>query len=96
MASYDGELELYQSMDVAREAQRKQRWQALHGESSTLKLPSRLTAANEKPLWLTDDCWPKKYESIMKDMMNLVVQWQPTVQQVKSSHGAVGRPPKVN
>jgi len=98
MASYEGELELYQSMDITREVQRKQRWQTLHSgvsPTSLPPLPSRLTAANEKPVWLNDDCWPKKYESIMKDMMNLEVQWQPTVQPVKISHGTVGRPPKL-
>jgi hypothetical protein len=27
--------------------------------------------AHEKPLWLTEDCWPTKYAVIAKDMMSV-------------------------
>lgn len=97
MATYEGEMELYQEMDAARERARKAQWVQLHqNQSGQLPpYPPRLTPASEKLTWLTETCWPKKYATIMEDMMNTELTWQPVAVQPQKPAGVVGRPPKV-
>lgn len=60
MATYDGELELYQSIDCQRAQDRE-----LLGEVPTLM------GADEIPPWLSESCWPQKYAVLMNDMMTI-------------------------
>ena len=71
MAGSDAELLVYQALDVQYEKERAEKWRQLHGSGTAAPpIPARLMESNEKPAWMTDDCWPTKYAMIMKDMMS--------------------------
>eukprot|EP01034_Spumella_vulgaris_P021763 gene21763-27819_t len=73
MASYAGEMELYQAMDKERYLRKANHWAIVNGVSSVSQAPPpppRLMGATEKPYWLTNECWPTKYSVLMNDMMN--------------------------
>jgi hypothetical protein len=57
MASYEGELMLYQLLDRT--------------SARTHSKPA-LMAANEVPAWLGEECWPSKYRQLMQGMMSVL------------------------
>ncbi len=72
MASYAGEMQLYQAMDAQRLRSKLAHWASLHQVTDVKHappLPSRLMGAVERPYWLTTECWPTKYSVLMQDMM---------------------------
>eukprot|EP00428_Durinskia_dybowskii_P083329 CAMPEP_0170441350 /NCGR_PEP_ID=MMETSP0117_2-20130122/46848_1 /TAXON_ID=400756 /ORGANISM="Durinskia baltica, Strain CSIRO CS-38" /LENGTH=1297 /DNA_ID=CAMNT_0010701887 /DNA_START=433 /DNA_END=4327 /DNA_ORIENTATION=+ len=73
MASSEAELAVYQALDVQYEKDRIERWKAMHANTGTAAppLPPRLMEAQEKPLWMNEDCWPTKYAVIAKDMLSV-------------------------
>ncbi|KAJ1441487.1 SNF2 family N-terminal domain-containing protein [Ochromonadaceae sp. CCMP2298] len=71
MASSVQELQLYQNLDTTYIQERTLRWEQL---GYTSPLPPRLMESHELPEWLTNDCWPTKYQTIMGDMMNITTQ----------------------
>jgi ATP-dependent helicase STH1/SNF2 len=77
MASYAGEMELYQTMDRERYQRKAQHWATVNGVTTLNQappMPARLMGATEKPYWLTNECWPTKYSVLMSDMMNTAPQ----------------------
>lgn len=73
MAASDAEMLVYQAIDAQYDKDRLEKWRALHlanGSTVIPPLPARLMEGNEKPMWMTEDCWPTKYAMIMKDMMS--------------------------
>jgi hypothetical protein len=74
MASSVAELQLYQTLDATYIAERTARWEQLGWNPDTTPLPPRLMESHELPRWLTNDCWPTKYQTIMGDMMNISTQ----------------------
>jgi ATP-dependent helicase STH1/SNF2 len=72
MAASEAELAVYQAIDAQYERERAEKWRNLYAAQGlpAPPLPPRLMEAHEKPLWMTEDCWPSKYAVIAKDMMS--------------------------
>jgi ATP-dependent helicase STH1/SNF2 len=82
LASNEGEMELYQKMDADMLSEQRAKLflktqpggTSSKGKSNVPIVPavrSRLMASSEIPKWLTTECWPSKYMTIMRDMMNM-------------------------
>ena len=79
MASYLGEMELYTAWDMERARRREEEWTVMHtrnhhshGSRGMAKIPPQpepLMDYTEVPSWMTDECWPVKYSTLMNDML---------------------------